>query len=96
MNRRDVIAGLMVAAAVGGAQAQQAGKVYHIAIVSPATPVAELTETGGFPFWRRSSRSCADWAMSKDRISSSSAFLAGDGESSIPSSPATWFASTRT
>jgi ABC-type uncharacterized transport system substrate-binding protein len=52
VRRREIIAGLLVVAAMYRAQAQQTGKVYRIAIVSPATPVAELTETGGLPFWR--------------------------------------------
>jgi putative tryptophan/tyrosine transport system substrate-binding protein len=52
MRRRGFIAGLLVAATMGRAQAQQTGKVYRIAIVSPATPVGELTENGGLPFWR--------------------------------------------
>jgi ABC-type uncharacterized transport system substrate-binding protein len=46
MRRREFIAGLLVAATTGRAQAQQSAKVYHIAIVHPSEPVAELTETG--------------------------------------------------
>jgi putative tryptophan/tyrosine transport system substrate-binding protein len=44
MNRRDLIAGLTLAATMGPARAQPAGKVYRIAIVSPVTPVAEMSE----------------------------------------------------
>src|ERR1700730_3601136 len=36
MHRRDVIAGLLVAATFGRAQAQQTGKVYRIALAAPA------------------------------------------------------------
>jgi putative ABC transport system substrate-binding protein len=36
MHRRDVIAGLLVAATFGRAHAQQTGKVYRIALVGPA------------------------------------------------------------
>ena len=50
MKRRDVLAGLaLAAAAIGGARAQQPGKVYRIAIVNASEPVADLTETGGSP-----------------------------------------------
>ena len=52
MRRREFIVGLVVAAATGRARAQQAAKVYRIAIVSTAVPVAELTETGGVRAWR--------------------------------------------
>jgi hypothetical protein len=46
VRRREVIAGLVVAATMGRARAQQTGKVYRIAIVSPSTPVVEMTEAG--------------------------------------------------
>jgi putative ABC transport system substrate-binding protein len=52
MRRRDVIAGLFVAAATRRARAQQTGKVYRIAIVRPAGPLAEMTETGGLRSFR--------------------------------------------
>src|SRR6516165_1296428 len=44
MRRRDFIAGLMVAAATGGAQAQQTGKVYRIAFAHPTVPVADINQ----------------------------------------------------
>jgi putative tryptophan/tyrosine transport system substrate-binding protein len=53
MKRRDVIVGLLVAAATGRAQAQQTGKVYRVAFVDRSTPVAQLTEDGGLPAYRR-------------------------------------------
>jgi putative tryptophan/tyrosine transport system substrate-binding protein len=43
VRRRDVIAGLLVAATVGRAQAQQSGRVYRIANVYSSTPVAETS-----------------------------------------------------
>jgi putative ABC transport system substrate-binding protein len=49
MRRRDAIAGLIVATTLCRAHAQQAGKVYRIAIVSPATPVSELNENASPP-----------------------------------------------
>lgn len=53
MRRRDFIAGLCLAATLGRAEAQQTGKVYRIAIASPATPVAKMTDnTSGDPAWR--------------------------------------------
>jgi len=44
MRRRDFIAGLMVAAVTGPAQAQQTGKVYRIAIGHPIVPVTDLNQ----------------------------------------------------
>ena len=41
MRRRDFIAGLMFTAAMGRAQAQQAGKVPRIAFAHPTVPVAD-------------------------------------------------------
>jgi ABC transporter substrate binding protein len=53
MRRREIIAGLLFAATpLGCAQAQQTGKVYHIALVDPSTPVAQLTKTGDVPAQR--------------------------------------------
>jgi putative ABC transport system substrate-binding protein len=45
MTRREFIAGLMFAAAMGRAQAQQTGKVYRIAFFHPSAPVTDLTQT---------------------------------------------------
>jgi ABC-type uncharacterized transport system substrate-binding protein len=45
MRRREFIAGLVLAAAARRARAQQIGKVYRVAIVSPARSVAEMSET---------------------------------------------------
>jgi hypothetical protein len=50
MNRRDVIAGLLVGATIRRAQAQQTGKVYRIAMVEAFLPVAEMSETSHDPF----------------------------------------------
>ena len=45
MRRRDFIAGLMIAAATGRAQAQQTGKVYYrIAFANPVVPVADINQ----------------------------------------------------
>ena len=44
MRRRDLIAGLMIAAAMGRAQAQQTGKVYRIAFAHPTAPVADQNQ----------------------------------------------------
>jgi putative ABC transport system substrate-binding protein len=44
MRRRDFIAGLMIAAATGRAQAQQTGKVYRIAFAHPTVPVADQNQ----------------------------------------------------
>src|SRR5262245_50666240 len=52
MKRREFIAGLLVAATLGKARAQQPAKVHRIAIVTLAFPIAEITETSSFPFYR--------------------------------------------
>jgi putative ABC transport system substrate-binding protein len=44
MRRRDFIAGLMIAAVTGRAQAQQTGKVYRIAFAHPTAPVADQNQ----------------------------------------------------
>ena len=44
MRRRQFIAGLMFAAAMGRAQAQQTGKVYRIAFANPVVPVADINQ----------------------------------------------------
>ena len=44
MRRRDFIAGLMFAAAMGRAQAQQTGKVFRIAFAHPTAPVADQNQ----------------------------------------------------
>jgi putative tryptophan/tyrosine transport system substrate-binding protein len=52
MKRRAFIAGLLVAATLGHARAQQPAKVYRIAFVTVAVPIAEITETSSFPYVR--------------------------------------------
>ena len=52
MKRREFIAGLLVAATLGHARAQQPAKVYRIAFVTVAVPIAEITETSSFPYVR--------------------------------------------
>jgi hypothetical protein len=44
MRRRDFIAGLIFAAAMRRAQAQQTGKVYRIALFNPVVPVADQNQ----------------------------------------------------
>src|SRR5262245_1762664 len=51
MKRREFIAGLLVAASLRQARAQQPAKVYRIAIVTLGIPIAEITETSN-PFYR--------------------------------------------
>ena len=46
MRRREVIAGLALGVAMGRARAQRAGRVYRIALVSPANPLSYMTATG--------------------------------------------------
>src|SRR5262245_25622758 len=51
MKRREFIAGLLVAASLPQARAQQPAKVYRIAIVTLGLPIAELTETSSLPYY---------------------------------------------
>lgn len=51
MRRRDVIAGLLVAAIAEPTLAQQTGKVYRLAVVHPSEPVAAISEREE-PFFR--------------------------------------------
>ena len=51
-RRREFIAGLLLVGTTQRAQAQQPAKVYRIAVVSPAAPVAEITETSPHRGWR--------------------------------------------
>jgi hypothetical protein len=69
MKRRDVIAGVLIAATMGRAQAQQTGKVYRIAIVHPSTPVTDLNEASGPPSIRAIFEELRfGWAMPRDTI----------------------------
>src|SRR5215475_5019779 len=52
MKRREFIAGLLFAASVRHALAQQPAKVRRMAIATVATPIAELTETSSLPAYR--------------------------------------------
>ena len=47
MRRRNLLFGLLAVATLRSARAQQSRKVHRIAFVSPASPAAQLTETGG-------------------------------------------------
>jgi hypothetical protein len=49
MKRREFIAGLLVAASLRQARAQQPAKVHRIAVVTLGIPIAEITETSN-PF----------------------------------------------
>jgi putative tryptophan/tyrosine transport system substrate-binding protein len=51
MRRRAFIAGLVCAAAISRAEAQQAGKVYRIAIAHPSYPASEMNEASGRLPW---------------------------------------------
>jgi putative tryptophan/tyrosine transport system substrate-binding protein len=45
-ERREFIAGLVAAIATWRADAQEGAKVYRIAVVSPSSPLADMSETG--------------------------------------------------
>ena len=46
MKRREFLITLVLSAKLPCAHAQQPGKLYRIAIVSPSAPVAEMTDAG--------------------------------------------------
>jgi putative ABC transport system substrate-binding protein len=50
VSRRAFIGGLLLASAIPCAHAQQPAKVYRVAVVSPSTPVGEISETGDFRY----------------------------------------------
>ena len=52
MKRREFIAGLLVAASLRRARAQQPAKVHRLTIVTVALPIAELTKTSSLPIYR--------------------------------------------
>ena len=49
MKRRNFVAGVLLAATIPHAQAQQHSKVYRLAIAAPTTPVTEMNEASGHP-----------------------------------------------
>ena len=52
MKRREFIAGLLVAASLRPARAQQPAKVYRVAFVTIAVPIAEITEASSLRYVR--------------------------------------------
>ena len=46
MRRREFIAGVLAASAIGRAEAQQNAKVFRLAVVAPSTPVSDMSEHG--------------------------------------------------
>jgi putative ABC transport system substrate-binding protein len=52
VNRRQFVAGLLVAATMGRAQAQQTGKVYRLAIAHPSHRVQDLTPQSSLRYYR--------------------------------------------
>src|SRR5262245_22573009 len=52
MKRREFITGLLVAASLRQARAQQPAKVHRIALATVALPIAEITETSSLPVYR--------------------------------------------
>jgi hypothetical protein len=51
MKRRDFVAGVLLAATIPHAQAQQHSKVYRLALAAPTTPVNEMNEASGHRFY---------------------------------------------
>jgi len=52
MRRREFIAGLLVAATLRHARAQQPAKVHRIALITTTIPVTDITETSSLRLWR--------------------------------------------
>jgi putative tryptophan/tyrosine transport system substrate-binding protein len=52
MRRREFIAGLLVAATLRHARAQQPAKVHRLAIIATALPVTDITETSSLRLYR--------------------------------------------
>jgi hypothetical protein len=78
MRRRDVTAGLLLAAAAPSLRAQEPAKQRRIAIVIPAGPITSISDTEFAP-GGRFLRSCAGRAMSRDKTSQSSDIRARAG-----------------
>ena len=79
MRRRDFTIGLLLAAATQPVRAQERAAQHRIAIVIPAGPVARISDTEQVPLGGRFWRSCAGWAMSRDKTSPSSGIPARGG-----------------
>jgi hypothetical protein len=71
VRRRDFTIGLLLATGTRSGRAQERAKRHRIAIVIPAGAVAIISETSSDPlrrrFYQAFSRSCAGWAMSRDK-----------------------------
>jgi len=52
VNRRSVIAGLLMTVTISRANSQQKERVYRLAITHPSHPLSELNETGSRPSFR--------------------------------------------
>jgi putative tryptophan/tyrosine transport system substrate-binding protein len=51
MKRRDFVAGVLLAATMPHAHAQQHSKVYRLALAAPSTPVTEMNGASGHPIY---------------------------------------------
>jgi hypothetical protein len=94
MRRRDFAIGLLLAATTQSVRAEEQAKQHRIAIVIPPVPslastTRALTSIGLF------GRSCAGWAMSKDKTSPSRAIPAKGGPRAMPTSSARSSTATR-
>src|SRR5437773_98193 len=49
MRRREFLGGLLAATATSTLEAHGTDRVYRLAIVSPAAPISQMTETGNYP-----------------------------------------------
>jgi hypothetical protein len=94
MRRRNFTIGLSLAATMRTVRAQQPTKQHRIAIVVASGPVTALTTRQVAP-GKRFGRSCAAWAMSKDKTSPSSAIPARGGQRAMAISLARSSAGTR-
>jgi putative ABC transport system substrate-binding protein len=51
MRRREFVAGVLLAATIPHARAEQHSKVYRLAFAAPSTPITEMKESSGHPIY---------------------------------------------
>jgi putative ABC transport system substrate-binding protein len=98
MRRRELIGSLIGAAVTWplAASAQEAAKVYRIAVVSPAVPVNEINETGSLPTYEALFGELRRLGYVEGQNLIVERYLAKDAQRITQSLPARWSANSRT
>ncbi len=91
MKRRDFVAGVLLAATIPHAQAQQHSKVYRLAFAAPSTPIAEMKEASGHPIYPPLLEELKRLGYTEGRILWWSAIRVTGGPRTIPNLPVGWF-----